>query len=423
MLPFAPTCFEGSSDEGGEDSRPQSVFVKEDEYDSFDNELDVYKVTADDPLDLNNGGEDERSATFANGPKTPASAPPVRPKRKRKGYPNHLLTYYGRQKCRKCGHILKKAETLHQHQSTACKLERRFFCAHCTFKTKDRKFLSQHLARDCRPANHKPHQCRKCNQLCDTPGELFQHRRSCKMETRLFCPDCAFGTKSRENLAIHEERVHGEPGIYPCPRCDKLYRWRYLLMKHLETCYPLRPVSPIKPGQMLVCCLRCDTAENYMVCQPGERRTADCRACGSKLWYRCSTCAKEYQSVRTMRTHVRFQCQKLPSFQCAHCDFKTYLKPNLEVHLRARHSQTEVKEHKCPNCPKFYKFRTHMLHHYKYCGHGLDYHCDRESCDFRTKRPDYLTRHVLHNHGTKESKPPTEAFNGGSSLVMVLPGK
>lgn len=48
-------------------------------------------------------------------------------------------------------------------------------------------------------------------------------------------------------------------------------------------------------------------------------------------------CGKTYKEERYMRYHKKWECGKLPTFQCPHCVYSAKRKNSLKQHLERRH--------------------------------------------------------------------------------------
>lgn len=49
-------------------------------------------------------------------------------------------------------------------------------------------------------------------------------------------------------------------------------------------------------------------------------------------------CGKTYKEERYLRYHKKWECNKLPTFQCQYCDYCAKRKSSLKQHLERRHS-------------------------------------------------------------------------------------
>nr|CAI5817501.1 unnamed protein product [Callosobruchus analis] len=55
--------------------------------------------------------------------------------------------------------------------------------------------------------------------------------------------------------------------------------------------------------------------------------------------HQCETCHKCYKTHQTLRRHMKFECGKMPSFQCHFhgCNYMAKRKDNLRAHIRLLH--------------------------------------------------------------------------------------
>lgn len=53
--------------------------------------------------------------------------------------------------------------------------------------------------------------------------------------------------------------------------------------------------------------------------------------------YSCPNCGRAYRHNFTLRRHLKYECGKLPSFQCPFCPHRTKQKANLDAHILNRH--------------------------------------------------------------------------------------
>jgi hypothetical protein len=59
------------------------------------------------------------------------------------------------------------------------------------------------------------------------------------------------------------------------------------------------------------------------------------------IWFvgthRCPRCDKVYRHTQSLRTHVRFECGKDPTFRCQHCSYVAKRKHHLKTHVVMKH--------------------------------------------------------------------------------------
>lgn len=54
-------------------------------------------------------------------------------------------------------------------------------------------------------------------------------------------------------------------------------------------------------------------------------------------------CGKTYKEERYLRYHKKWECNKLPTFQCVHCEYCAKRKSSLKQHLERRHPDVTTK--------------------------------------------------------------------------------
>lgn len=52
----------------------------------------------------------------------------------------------------------------------------------------------------------------------------------------------------------------------------------------------------------------------------------------------CITCPKSYKNKKHLIYHLKYECEKEPSFFCNHCPFKTKHKSSLKTHEIIKHT-------------------------------------------------------------------------------------
>ena len=53
--------------------------------------------------------------------------------------------------------------------------------------------------------------------------------------------------------------------------------------------------------------------------------------------FQCPRCFNLYRSRKSMLTHLRIQCQKLPRWECVHCGLKKFQKIHILKHMDTHH--------------------------------------------------------------------------------------
>ncbi|XP_066991947.2 longitudinals lacking protein, isoforms H/M/V isoform X2 [Anabrus simplex] len=113
----------------------------------------------------------------------------------------------------------------------------------------------------------------------------------------------------------------------------------------------------------------------------------------------CSKCGKKNSSKFMLYRHIKYECGRLPAFQCPHCPYRAKQKAHLSEHVYLKHINPgkHSKPHVCSACGKSYKVRKSLLFHLRHeCGVEPAYKC--HLCDFQTKRKESMTTHMVAIH-------------------------
>ncbi|OXU25923.1 hypothetical protein TSAR_011828 [Trichomalopsis sarcophagae] len=125
-----------------------------------------------------------------------------------------------------------------------------------------------------------------------------------------------------------------------------------------------------------------------------------CTTCNAILYYKCSRCqpARIYKCIASLRQHMRYVCQKPANFACDACDFKSWYKGALKVHIENHHMASMKRRHKCSKCPKSYVYKHDLARHKKQCG-GKRVKMPCDYCGYATVDVDRLKQHLRKAHG------------------------
>uniref|UniRef100_A0A1B6L9N1 C2H2-type domain-containing protein n=1 Tax=Graphocephala atropunctata TaxID=36148 RepID=A0A1B6L9N1_9HEMI len=80
-----------------------------------------------------------------------------------------------------------------------------------------------------------------------------------------------------------------------------------------------------------------------------------------KQEFTCPRCCKVYTYPSTLLRHLKFECGKLPKFECPHCPYRSHRKENIKSHVIAKHDKD--KKIKCPLCTKSFVHKFRLLEH------------------------------------------------------------
>lgn len=344
-------------------------------------------------------------------------------------------------------------------------------CPNTEFKTVEE--ISEHRKND-----HQLHVCDLCSKYYSGNNHLWKHvSRQHKGHPDVTCSLCARTSASKIHLKRHMIKYHSDPVdqlidksninhraeinvIHQCIRCDKVFRIRSLLKKHLKYCKGKRDVMPIPKEKGHYPCSKCPKTFEYQTylnrhlrhshlvqhceicsedktgehfdskmllldhirekhgndpelccdidgCNKVMRTKADCqkhkRDHARKVFsYVCEFCGDMHSNKKTYRKHLRQRHKGNTQFLCGVCMEVCIDNDGLSKHLHEAHPQTFTKLNTCQLCGKMFTVGSKVGEHIDKI-HGKGY----KPCKICWKvfnDMDKLKDHV-ENHPAKEDSP------------------
>ena len=253
--------------------------------------------------------------------------------------------------CHQCGKAFKNYETLRTHsQSHSPKF---YLCSLCDNRIFTKKvYLRKHLK--------------------------LEHK-ICEKEHLYVCDQCDLRFHNFETLNSHLKNSHDFTDEFPCDQddCGKVFTKQMLLISHKVEAHNFNPLKKELSEE--------DKAKMFQ----------------------CPDCELYVKTPLILKSHMKTHDINNFKFQWDQCDFKTYAKSVLKLHVRRKHLLIKETKHtyKCNLCTKScdskFLLKTHYLNE-----HGItDYveekappkfKCDQ--CDFQCNGISVLKRHVSKNH-------------------------
>lgn len=346
-------------------------------------------------------------------------------------------------------------------------------CPDTEFKTVEE--ISEHRKND-----HQLHVCDLCSKYYSGNNHLWKHvSRQHKGHPDVTCNLCSRTSASKVHLKRHMLKYHSDPVdqlidksnnsqrpelniIHQCMRCDKVFRIRSLLKKHLKYCKGKKDGVPTPKEKGHYPCPKCGKGFEYQtylnrhlrhshsvqyceVCSENKsdehfdnkmllldhirekhgndpelccdvdgctkvmRTKADCqkhkRDHVRKVFsYVCEFCADMHSNKKTYRKHLRQRHKGNTQYLCGVCMEVCVDNDSLIQHLHDVHPQTFTKSNTCQLCGKMFTVGSKVVEHIdKMHGKNL------KPCKICWKifsNMDKLKDHV-ENHPAKEDSPKT----------------
>ncbi|XP_022163113.1 zinc finger protein Xfin-like [Myzus persicae] len=305
-------------------------------------------------------------------------------------------------------------------------------CPDTEFKTVEE--ISEHRKND-----HQLHVCDLCSKYYSGNNHLWKHvSRQHKGHPDVTCSLCARTSASKVHLKRHMIKYHSDPvdqlidksnnsicaelnAIHQCIRCDKVFRIRSLLKKHLKYCKGKRDAMPIPKEKGHYPCTKCGKTFEYQTylnrhlkhshlvqyceicsedktgehfdskmllmdhirekhgndpelccdvegCDKVMRTKVDCqkhkRDHVRKVFsYVCEFCGDMHSNKKTYRKHLRQRHKGNTQYLCGVCMEVCVDNDGLSKHLHEAHPQTFSKSNICQICGKMFTLGSKVGEH------------------------------------------------------------
>lgn len=193
-------------------------------------------------------------------------------------------------------------------------------CNSCTYTTRNRKTLKRHK----QSHMEKNIVCEVCNKRFIFQHQLKRHMNVHSPTKQHICDSCGKEFRTTIGLEEHRVKVHGVAGKYKCTigDCQRQFYRKGVYQDHVNSHLGLKE-------------------------------------------HVCTLCKKKYDTKIGLFIHSK-RCsakQGERKFSCTTCGKKFLVKTDLKQH-EEKHSNVF---HKCRNCDKIFKFKSHLFRHMRTC--------------------------------------------------------
>jgi len=173
-----------------------------------------------------------------------------------------------------------------------------------------------------------------------------------------------------------------------CPICNKQYKSRLTLCKHLREIHETRLELFLRP-------------KNYRSAKRYRRRQAVSKLVIEKQDAEslCHICAASFKSRKQLRQHYARHKAKTKQLLCSHCPYVTYSNSKLQRHTRLRH--TGERPYQCQFCEKRFCTGDTLFRHENIHTKAQMYRCT--VCNYRCVDRSNMKKHALKCHQNAEA--------------------
>ena len=143
--------------------------------------------------------------------------------------------------CNQCDYTAKGIARMKAHFVAKHSGEKPYKCKLCDFSFTEPGNLRNHLRIH---SGEKPQGCTLCSFVCITKSHLKYHMKSVHLKEKPFkCDQCLYKCATKNMLNIHRAS-HTESRPYSCGNCDKSYKFKSHLKRHICNSKGIRMKSP-----------------------------------------------------------------------------------------------------------------------------------------------------------------------------------
>ncbi|XP_053308305.1 zinc finger protein 574 [Spea bombifrons] len=243
-----------------------------------------------------------------------------------------------------------------------------------------------------------PFSCPLCSKVFSTQTEVREHMTSHQGDSHFLCMECGLGFAS-EAVLLNHRRSHLENPLYSCD-CGEAFlsMTKFLYHRRVHSTKPKEPAPPEEPKG--TSCAVQTPAGSYQCSPCGKEfpllpqlQRHQRFVHGQERRHKCPNCGKPFKKRSHLRTHMLTHTGERP-FSCTECKKSFNSQANL---LRHKLTHTGERPHKCQLCGKAFSQSSTLQQHLLVHSQAYPYKCTE--CGMSFHRPYRLLMHQYQHTG------------------------
>ncbi|XP_077291662.1 zinc finger and BTB domain-containing protein 41-like [Arctopsyche grandis] len=231
----------------------------------------------------------------------------------------------------------------------------------------------------------RPYTCEyeECRKKYTTRSHLLRHIKIIhsgeNLEKKSFiCTDCQQGFRSKQSLQKHILNKHKRNFPFQCEYCLQGFKKKTHLAAHIY----------LHTGLKLLKCKFCDKSFDNQSARYKHQRNHKMFTC---------ECGKVFTRWADILQHKRTE-HVSDRYECDICNRVFRMRAHIVRHLKIHPVNQEREIFLCPTCPKFYTFKSNLVHHINSVHENLTYDCTFPGCEAKLSTKKKLEHHREKKH-------------------------
>nr|XP_037869868.1 zinc finger and SCAN domain-containing protein 26 isoform X4 [Bombyx mori] len=172
------------------------------------------------------------------------------------------------------------------------------------------------------------------------------------------CAECGKMFSTAKTHRRHIDVVHRGHNKFPCPHCERVYRWNSNLHRHIRS-HKAREADELY-------CVTCDKRYSSIATFRQHLTGSKMHVPVEQFMFVCGECGKRFVSKTNLKDHIDWEHLKRVKFRCKVCDKNS---AKLKSHITALH--TSHTPYRCGKCSAAFSWHSSLYRHLKEIHHKI----------------------------------------------------